>query len=1705
MYAAIFDKPEGQNWLKQWRAVYITRTALLPTVSTVASKFHGDLLQRAKNQSIVACENCTTKDVLTKNASCKFHKCIRDELVNEHVYGFRNYPRALTLENTNAIHWANSPWEIAKVFMPPSGYQNKTTIEETDFNGIAGFIINCKRFHVNITDSICKKAREAVNNIRHMPDMCASVLTDQATTECIDNLYALLNEPGLQNLPEVVLARNDLDKLKTADLSKDENAYKYIYHELHDQFQQRLDDIEMKLKSNEIGTQTAKACLRTEGDKIQKNLELLWEALKLFSFDLSQLKNDILLSIYEGRKSAMARIAFLESRAKEQIKQSVTDGKTEFETHAKEKTKKATEHIKQYVTDAKKTIEIYVREGGIKATEHIGQSVEKWQRALKDQKDENLQQKKLDLQKQLLNHYQATAAVRINVRLDIDAAVEDIYEKPKLEWKTKKDKDILKIYQIFLSDNNMLAKTIFVEGEPGTGKSSLCKKIVDDWCKLKKDGNGDTKEDSLLSQFTFLFYIRLREIEDRCNIKDMILQCLIEQINSDYKESKELLAEILKLDYCLLLLDGLDEWKHGSCKRDERIPHAETGWMNCTTLITTRPYKLAEIKLTRLKLGNHVKMQGVQSPRKLVWRVIQELQKDEVNKRPNTCVKNLKEKGLWHFRGIPIVLVHVVWLWFRNKLKANMSLSEVYREIIEERWCEMTEKTKIEDSDIPKEFLDSLSELAFNKLFSANKDDSIVFGIKEDQLKKEYQRMSLESGIMSCSNKIGERSASYQFLHKTLQEYLAALFLANCGSDLLKHCQHVQELYKNDMEEGVLNLTQMFLFLCGLNLTAAEDFSKILNGLFPKDFERDGYSVEHAFLFQSKHIMKGYNEAEKNGHTGMELMQQHIVIRNRRDLVYRDNDNNDDRNYDYFHDDDDDDDYRHRIVFDNEDDDDDDEYKAHFKKRMTDCCGKNKLNIVSLNISVPDLPSVLMYKKDPSILDLETFINLKFLHLKNVTCEDINLLNLNGLLECEIKFSRNVSAVKLVTSILSSNITCLKKLTLEHVDLPCKAEDIFCKLQRVEHLSVHGSSLSNNSQLDLGHLKHLKNLSFIGLAFSDVVIPHLLNLHKLEVMFRTPQRAPQLMTALLAQSDDSLGYNMDGPLFNRTCVTLANIVMSAGMFTRLVSIRVMQARHSVDYTLYKCKIESEEDMRQMEVEMENQPGLQMVAPLPASPDYRAFISLSCTPISAGIFKRLVSMVIQARHDVFFHLDKCTIESEDDVMQMKVEKENQPTLQMVDPLPTSPDYTSHITLGKMTLSAGMFKRLVSMLIQARHSVDCTLTDCTIESEEGVRQMMVEMENQPGLQMVALLPASPGYTIKIKLAWMKVPAGMFKRLVSMMIQARHSVNCELGKCTIESDEDVRQMAVEMDNQPGLQKVAPLPASLDYTTHITLTTTTMAAGMLKRLVSMVIQARHSVKCMVSNCTIESEEDVRQMAVEMENQPGLQKVAPLPESPGYTKDITLQYTPMSAGMFKRLVSMVIQVRHSVNCTFDGCRIQSEEDVRQMKVRTENQPTLQMVDPLSTSPDYTAAIRLLRLTVSAGMFKHLVSMVIQARHSVNCTLEHCTIQSEEDVRQMTAETENQPALQMVDPLSATSDYTTNITLTRVKVSAGILRRLVSMVIQARHSVNCTLSESTIEEDIRQIKEEIENQPLLKVREFSERYSQLWHKLEWFIRFTVNM
>ncbi|XP_052791347.1 uncharacterized protein LOC128225318 [Mya arenaria] len=1552
------DSPESKNWFNQWRAVFVTRRALLPSVKSKAEHLHNYVRRKASSEQTCSSDHSPISDRLP--IPCRYHEKLRIEIKTIHK---RKKP---SWRNASTDTWRDSAFALAKLFMQPAGYDDKSSFDEIDFNGLAAFIYNCGQFTPTV-ETLSDEARKYVNMIRHMPDLCSSALTDQATTECIDSMIALLNDPDFHGDPEILEAKKQLDELKTQFENPNSDLLKHI---IEDSAIRGIQEI-TKLASAKEGecieqASAIKEDIKKLGDVLMSSLQergesAMNELKKTFENALAQLdscmndaKNILIETTEEGickleettfdgkRKldittcrgkqtledstvtgqneileTTMVGIRELDittCRGKQTLEDSAVTGRDEIlETTlvGKRKLAELCESGTRQVEDATADGRNEILETTLCGKEELKDIVESGKNELsefisckrrtitnedKKHRQSKLTKDKSDLQKQLLNHYQATSAVRMNVRLDIDAAVEDIYEKPKLILKNKKDKDgkiidkeLSELNEIFLSDNDTMVKSIFIQGEAGTGKTALCKKIVHDWCKLKNGGNEETKKDNPLSQFEFLFYMRLREVHDECTIKEMITQNLIKRIGSDYQDSETLLAENLKSECCLLLLDGLDEWKHCSkCKLDERIPHVETSWMYCTTLITTRPYKLAELKISRAQLGNHVQLEGVQSPKNLVKRIIKELKKYTSKHCADTCVEDLKEKGLWHFRDNPIVLVHIVWLWFKNKLQVNMSHSKVYGKMIKERWYEMCDKINNEYQEgnkLPNEFLDYLSELAFNKLFSTNEDDSIVFRIKNIPLESENYQRSLDSGILSCSKEIGERSASYHFLHKTFQEYFSALYLANCGTDLPTHCQHIQKVYTLHRGESVLSLSKLFLFLCGLNIKAAEVFSKTLNTIFTAHCERDGYSDKEAQSFQDM-ILRGYTEAEMTGNTAADFCLQHVkLVKPRRwnsekeqEMIRKQNQK---------------------------------------LKEFLEKDGRIS-NLSSLYIDEEhESYSVFQNKEDSTVLDFETCNNLKFVFLVEVPYEDINKLNLIGLVECKIEFSDYKPAKKLIPSFLSSDLTYLKTLKLYNLGWECQAVEIFSKLQCIEKLGVTWRESSpNDSQFDLErlrHLEHLNQLSLRKLASSDVVNLHMLNLRKLKVDFETQKRAPRLMAALLAQGDDSLRSNLDGPRSILTDVTLKNMLISAEEFRRLVTT-VIQSVHSVKCWLQDCTIEPNEDVRQLNVEMENQRALQMVAVQPPSTDYTTRITLDRVTMSAEAVRRLVTTVIQSGHSVECRLLGCTIEPNEDVRQLKVEMENQRALQMVAVQPPSTDYTTRITLDRMTMSAEAVRRLVTTVIQSGHSVECRLWGCTIEPNEDVRQLKVEMENQRALQMVAVQPPSTDYTTHITLMGVIMSAEAFRHLVTMVIQSVHSVNCTLVHCAIWPNEDVRQLKVEMENQRALQMVAVQPTSTDYTTDITLHRVTMSAEAFRRLVTTVIQSGHSVECLLQGCTIEPNEDVRQLKVEMENQRALQMVAVQPTSTDYTTDIRLNRVTMSAEAFRHLVTMVIQSVHSVN-----------------------------------------------------------------------------------------------------------------------------------------------------------------------------------------------
>lgn len=108
---------------------------------------------------------CPTRGVCGVPGSCPFHlsekyrycpnnvcDLFRDNIRKKHVN------KCPSWKNTSPDKWCKDPWEMVKCFMPPDGYANANTFEDTDFHGILNVMLN----HRDILKCVLK-------------DMCAEV------------------------------------------------------------------------------------------------------------------------------------------------------------------------------------------------------------------------------------------------------------------------------------------------------------------------------------------------------------------------------------------------------------------------------------------------------------------------------------------------------------------------------------------------------------------------------------------------------------------------------------------------------------------------------------------------------------------------------------------------------------------------------------------------------------------------------------------------------------------------------------------------------------------------------------------------------------------------------------------------------------------------------------------------------------------------------------------------------------------------------------------------------------------------------------------------------------------------------------------------------------------------------------------------------------------------------------------------------------------------------------------------------------------------------------------------------------------------------------------------------------------------------------------------------------------------------------------
>ncbi|KAH3780902.1 hypothetical protein DPMN_158727 [Dreissena polymorpha] len=173
------------------------------------------------------------------------------------------------------------------------------------------------------------------------------------------------------------------------------------------------------------------------------------------------------------------------------------------------------------------------------------------------------------------------------------------------------------------------------------------------------------------------------------------------------------------------------------------------------------------------------------------------------------------------------------------------------------------------------EKVDCLAEAAFNLLFLEKRENSLVFSSAELKkyivYKHEQFGFALKSGILSATRKEStlRSSSSFTFIHKSMQEFLAAYHIARNF-----HLIHdVIFGYLTLHKDAYLDISQVFIFLCGLDISTANMLSVKMN----ECDVASGFHPKYETVFQ-KTILSGYREAVANKQTDIRLKLSHFYV-----------------------------------------------------------------------------------------------------------------------------------------------------------------------------------------------------------------------------------------------------------------------------------------------------------------------------------------------------------------------------------------------------------------------------------------------------------------------------------------------------------------------------------------------------------------------------------------------------------------------------------------------------------------------------------------------------------------------------------------------------------------------------------------------------------------------------------------------------------
>ena len=357
-----------------------------------------------------------------------------------------------------------------------------------------------------------------------------------------------------------------------------------------------------------------------------------------------------------------------------------------------------------------------------------------------------------------------------------------------------------------------LSNHLLLFGAAGTGKTTQINKIAYDWAKHVRDVSSAISSEETVPvhvAMKLVFVLDMHKFQSNQTLSEAVKEQLLPGVSID---DIDYVFHFLR-HKCLVIFDGFDEIVKGVTN------HA----LNCTqvrglfVIVTTRPHM--KDKFCRKNKGyTQIQVCGFSSKNaaKYIRKLFDILEVKDL--APSLAAKVVESPLLQTLSSFPVLLVMLCLLWEDTKTQGITfySMTNLYKEALTEQYLNKPFEDKDEER-LPGEEIENVLQILGKTALTALFENKIL--IKEDHFEnRNMLKCGIRLGLVICHDGklLGDTSVS--FIHKTFQEYCAAVYMCRLfDSDRGKFHSCLSEI----SIDTVNHMEYMLRFCCGLSLKAA--------------------------------------------------------------------------------------------------------------------------------------------------------------------------------------------------------------------------------------------------------------------------------------------------------------------------------------------------------------------------------------------------------------------------------------------------------------------------------------------------------------------------------------------------------------------------------------------------------------------------------------------------------------------------------------------------------------------------------------------------------------------------------------------------------------------------------------------------------------------------------------------------------------------